>query len=280
MAGRVLGDDYLTADGEYCAAPLYSEEVEKWRRLENAEREKQALQSVPCPIAGIFAHAARPFAQRLATVRFPGSIQIPEGHSKLFQFPHVRRDDHADGERMGVPSDDAPGSALPEPDLERAFLWHGLVLICVLISIVVRSLAGLDSRIRHRSGETAKPCRRRHDAATSRMVTRVRPDQRRPRRPANIQIHTLDRSTDFNRDGGRNRPSLQHFETAVQGGAVAQSLLGGNADAFAPDQRCTDAPGPPVSDSSTASARSFRPRAPMTLSTVSRLGLRSPDSAL
>ena len=169
MAGRVLGDDYLTADGEYCAAPLYSEGVEKWRRLENAEREKQALQSVLCPIAGIFAHAVRPFAQRLATVRFPGSIQIPEGHSKLFQFPHVRRDDHADGERMGVPSDGAV-SAKP-PWWQRG---------CV-----------------------------------------------RPRY-----------------------------------------------------QRCTDAPGPPVSESSTASARSFRPRAPMTLSTVSRLGLRSPDSAL
>ena len=112
MAGRVLGDDYLTADGEYCAAPLYSEGVEKWRRLENAEREKQALQSVPCPIAGIFAHAARAFAQRLATVRFPGSIQIPEGHSKLFQFPHVRRDDHADGKRMGVPSDGAVAQSL------------------------------------------------------------------------------------------------------------------------------------------------------------------------
>ena len=45
-------------------------------------------------------------------------------------------------------------------------------------------------------------------------------------------------------------------------------------------QRCGDAPCPTVSVSSTASARSFRPRAPTTLSTVSKLGLRSPESAL
>ena len=45
-------------------------------------------------------------------------------------------------------------------------------------------------------------------------------------------------------------------------------------------QRCTEAPSPPGSVSSTASARSFRPRALMTLSTVSSVGLRSPESAL
>ena len=51
--------------------------------------------------------------------------------------------------------------------------------------------------------------------------------QRRSRRVANIQLHSLDRSTDFDSDGGRNRPSLQHLETTVQGGAVAQGLFGG-----------------------------------------------------
>ena len=51
--------------------------------------------------------------------------------------------------------------------------------------------------------------------------------QRRSRRVANVQLHSLDRSTDFDRDGGRNRPLVQHLESAVQGSTVAQCLFGG-----------------------------------------------------
>ena len=51
--------------------------------------------------------------------------------------------------------------------------------------------------------------------------------QRRSRRVANVQLHSLDRSTDVDRDGGRNRPLVQHLESAVQCGAVAQSFPGG-----------------------------------------------------
>ena len=45
-------------------------------------------------------------------------------------------------------------------------------------------------------------------------------------------------------------------------------------------QRFADTPGPAASESSTASARNFKPRAPTTLRTVSKVGLRSPESAL
>ena len=51
--------------------------------------------------------------------------------------------------------------------------------------------------------------------------------QRRSRRVANVQLHTLDRPTDLDRDGGRNRPLPQHLESAVQGSTVAQCLFGG-----------------------------------------------------
>ena len=45
-------------------------------------------------------------------------------------------------------------------------------------------------------------------------------------------------------------------------------------------QPCAGVPRASASDSNAASARSFRPRAPTTLRTVSKVGLRSPESAL
>ena len=45
-------------------------------------------------------------------------------------------------------------------------------------------------------------------------------------------------------------------------------------------QRCAGAPSPVASESSATSARSLSPSAPMTFRTVSRVGLRSPESAL
>ena len=79
----------------------------------------------PAPVARIFAHAAQPLAQGLESVRFSGLIQIPERHSKLFQFPL----DCPDGKRTGVPSGDGLSPASLEPALERAFLCHGLVSV-------------------------------------------------------------------------------------------------------------------------------------------------------
>ena len=122
------------------------------------------------PIAGIFPHPAQPFTQRLETVRFPGFLQIPERHSKLFQFPF----DRPDTENTGVPPGDGLSPALLEPGLESAFLCHGLIVICILFSMVVHSFPGLKNDIQRRSGATAKSFRRRHDAATSRIVTRAR----------------------------------------------------------------------------------------------------------
>ena len=122
------------------------------------------------PIAGISPHPAQPFIQRLETVRFPGFVQIPERHSKLFQFPF----DRPDGVSTGVPAGDGLSPALLKPGLESAFLCHGLVVMCVWFSLVVHSFAGLANDFRHRSGATAQSCRRRHDAVTSRIVTRAR----------------------------------------------------------------------------------------------------------
>ena len=46
-------------------------------------------------------------------------------------------------------------------------------------------------------------------------------DQGRYRDFANIEINTLDDSAHLNGHSGRNRPMVQHLETAVEGGAVA-----------------------------------------------------------
>ena len=47
--------------------------------------------AVLSPTAGVFPHPVQPFTQRHETVRFPGCVDIPERHSKLFQFRSIPR---------------------------------------------------------------------------------------------------------------------------------------------------------------------------------------------
>ncbi len=66
--------------------------------------------------------------------------------------------------------------ALLKPCLELVFPCHDLRWIPLLLWVVLHSLLGSDRDIRHRSGAAAKPCRRRHEAAALRKVTRARPE--------------------------------------------------------------------------------------------------------
>ena len=76
------------------------------------------------PIAGFNLHPAQPFTQRRETVRFPGFVQIPERHFKLFQFPF----DRPNGVSTGVSPFDGLSPALFEPALEFAFPRHGFCI--------------------------------------------------------------------------------------------------------------------------------------------------------
>ena len=113
-------------------------------------------------------------------------------------------------------------------------------------------------------------------AALAQRVLAI-PDKRYTRRPVAYldrdEIEALLRALDpRTRTGRRDRTLLLvavHTRRRPRQGRVRPR-----------HQRCADAPCPAASESSTASARNFKPRAPMTLRTVSRLGLRSPESAL